>query len=51
MHTTTSRLPYLDYDRVFVAYLVIFGHLLLKDDTTVRPYIYAIFLLSQWHAS
>ena len=37
----TKRLPYLDYARVFVAYLVIFGHLLLKNDMTVRPYIYA----------
>lgn len=36
-----ERLPYLDYARVFVAYLVIFGHLLLSNDTTVRPYIYA----------
>lgn len=35
------RLPYLDYARVFVAYLVIFGHLLPMDDLSVRPYIYA----------
>ena len=41
MHTTTIRLPFLDYARVFVAYLVIFGHLLLNNDMTVRPYIYA----------
>lgn len=36
-----ERLPYLDYARVFVMYLVIFGHLLLNDDTTIRPYIYS----------
>lgn len=36
-----KRLPYLDYARVFVAYLVIFGHLLPNDDMTIRPYIYA----------
>lgn len=41
MHITTKRLPYLDYARVFVAWLVILGHLLLNDDTTVRPYIYS----------
>ena len=36
-----ERLPYLDYARVFVMYLVIFGHLLLNKDTTIRPYIYS----------
>lgn len=36
-----KRLPYLNYARVFVAYLVIFGHLLPNDDMTIRPYIYA----------
>lgn len=35
------RLPYLDYARVFVMYLVIFGHLLLFDDLSIRPYIYS----------
>ncbi len=35
------RLPYLDYARVFVAFLVIFGHSLLKDEELVRPHIYA----------
>ena len=39
--TQNNRLPYLDYGRVFAAYLVIFGHLLLTDDTTIRPYIYS----------
>ena len=39
--TTQVRYPYLDYARVFVAYLVIFGHLLPTMDMTVRPYIYA----------
>lgn len=39
--TTTVRYTYLDYSRVFVAYLVIFGHLLPTMDMTVRPYIYA----------
>ena len=38
---TQIRYPYLDYARVFVAYLVIFGHLLPTMDMTVRPYIYA----------
>ncbi len=37
----SERLPFLDYARVFVMYLVIFGHLLLNDDTTIRPYIYS----------
>ena len=37
----TTRLPYLDYARVFVMYLVIFGHLLLFDDVIIRPYIYS----------
>ena len=41
MHTTTNRLPYLDYARVFVAYLVILGHLLLNDDTIIRQNIYS----------
>ena len=36
-----KRLPYLDYARVFVAYLVILGHLLLSSNTTLRPYIYS----------
>jgi fucose 4-O-acetylase-like acetyltransferase len=36
-----KRLPYLDYARVFCAYLVIFGHLLPTGDLAVRPYIYA----------
>lgn len=36
-----KRLPYLDYARVFVAYLVIFGHLLMNNDMTIRPYIYS----------
>lgn len=36
-----KRLPYLDFARVFVMYLVIFGHLLLNDNTTIRPYIYS----------
>lgn len=39
--TVTNRLPYLDYARVFVMYLVIFGHLLLDDNMTIRPYIYS----------
>ena len=37
----TERLPFLDYARVFVAYLVIIGHLLSADDTTIRPFIYS----------
>lgn len=36
-----TREPSLDYSRVFVAYLVIFGHLLYDDDMTIRPFIYA----------
>lgn len=36
-----ERLPYLDYARVFVAFLVIFGHSLLKTEELVRPHIYA----------
>lgn len=39
--STTKRLPYLDYASVFVAYLVILGHLLLSSNTTLRPYIYS----------
>lgn len=35
------RLPYLDYARVFVAFLVIYGHTLLKTEDLVRPHIYA----------
>ena len=35
------RYPYLDYARVFVAYLVIFAHLLPVKDLVIRPYIYA----------
>lgn len=35
------RLPYLDYARVFAAYLVILGHLLLVNNTSIRPYIYS----------
>lgn len=37
----TGRLPYLDYARVFVAYLVIFGHLLPTENHIPRDYIYA----------
>lgn len=37
----SERLPYLDYARVFVAYLVIFGHLLPGGDMVIRPYIYS----------
>ena len=36
-----ERLSYLDYARVFVAFLVIYGHLLPVDDMQIRPYIYA----------
>lgn len=36
-----KRLPYLDYARVFCAYLVIFGHLLSNNDICIRPYIYS----------
>ncbi len=36
-----KRLPYLDYGRVFAAYLVVFTHLLLNSDSTIRPYIYS----------
>ena len=39
--TASNRLPYLDYARVFVMYLVIFGHLLLDDNMTIRPFIYS----------
>ncbi len=35
------RIPYLDYARVFVAYLVIFGHLMPEDNQIPRYYIYA----------
>lgn len=38
---TTERLPYLDYARIFAAYLVILGHLLPTTDTNVRIYIYS----------
>ena len=41
MNIQKERLSYLDYARVIVAYLVIFGHLLLNGDTTIRPYIYS----------
>ncbi|MBR1940238.1 MAG: acyltransferase family protein [Bacteroidaceae bacterium] len=37
----TGRLPYLDYARVFVVYLVIFGHLLPMDNHIPRDFIYA----------
>ena len=37
----TKRLPYLDYARLSVAYLVILGHLIPADDRVLRPYIYA----------
>lgn len=36
-----KRKPYLDYARVFVAYLVIYGHLLPMDNHIPRYYIYA----------
>jgi fucose 4-O-acetylase-like acetyltransferase len=36
-----KRLSYLDYGRVFVAYLVVFGHLLQEDNHIPRYYIYA----------
>lgn len=36
-----ARLPYLDYARVFAAYLVILGHLLPINDSVMRPYIYS----------
>ncbi len=39
--TATNRLPYLDYARVFTAYLVILGHLLSVNNTSIRPYIYS----------
>lgn len=39
--TTSQRLPYLDYARVFVVYLVIFGHLLPEDNHIPRDYIYS----------
>lgn len=39
-----ERLPFLDYGRVFVMFLVIFGHLMLNDDKTIRPYIYSFHL-------
>lgn len=35
------RQPYLDYARVFVAFLVVYGHLLPKDDLLIRPFVYA----------
>lgn len=38
---SSTRLPYLDYARVFAAYFVILGHLVSTNDTTIRPYIYA----------
>ena len=36
-----ERLPYLDYARVFAAFLMIFGHVLPSNDTIIRPYIYS----------
>lgn len=38
---TTNRLPYLDYARVFAAYLVILGHLLSSNGSEIRSYIYS----------
>lgn len=37
----TARLPYLDYARVFAAYLVIYGHLVPSTNHIPRDYIYA----------
>lgn len=37
----TNRILYLDYSRVFVAYLVIFGHLMPEDNYIPRCFIYA----------
>jgi len=37
----TARLSYLDYARVFAAYLVILGPLLSVNNTSIRPYIYS----------
>ena len=36
-----ERIPYLDYSRIFAAYLVILGHLLPYDNIMPRMYIYA----------
>lgn len=36
-----ERIVYLDYSRLFVVFLVIFGHMLPGDDHILRPYIYA----------
>ena len=38
---SSVRLSYLDYARVFAAYLVILGHLLSVNNTSIRPYIYS----------
>lgn len=39
--TISARIPYLDYSRLFVAFLVVLGHLLPANDTLLRPFIYA----------
>lgn len=36
-----ERIPYLDYSRIFAAYLVILGHLLPYDNIVPRMYIYS----------
>ena len=36
-----NRIPFLDYSRVFAAYLVILGHLLPYDNIVPRMYIYS----------
>lgn len=36
-----ERLAYLDYSRVFVVFLVIFGHLLPMDNHIPRDFIYS----------
>lgn len=41
LSSSDIRIPYIDYARVFTAYLVILGHLLPGNDTAIRPYIYS----------
>lgn len=36
-----NRILYLDYSRLFVAFLVVLGHMLPVNDQNIRPFIYA----------
>lgn len=41
MNEKKERIPCFDYARLFVAFLVVFGHLLPEDDAWPRVYIYS----------